>query len=138
MNNKKKRLIALLTGMFFLMTFGVSAQHGTGTGGGTGGGMGRDFGNKKPEDRAKQITSMMKEQLKLTADQEKKTYAINLKYAQKNEEVKKLKDEATQRKTLQANNKDRDKELQGVFTADQFKSYQKLLEERRNKRRGGD
>jgi HD-GYP domain-containing protein (c-di-GMP phosphodiesterase class II) len=138
MNYKKKALFSVFATLFFLMTLGVSAQHGTGTGGGTGGGMGRDFANKKPEDRAKQITSMMKEQLKLNADQEKKAYAINLKYAQKNEEVRKIKDEATQKKTVQTNNKDRDKELQGVFTADQFKAYQKLLEERRNRQKNRD
>jgi hypothetical protein len=135
-NTKSWGFMTFLIGFFALLSFGAFAQHGTGTGGGTGGGFGGGFGNKSPEERAKMITQKMKEQLKLTADQEKKTYAINLKYAKKNEEVRKLTDEAAMRKTIQTNNKDRDNELKGVFTADQFKSYQKMLEERKAQRQG--
>lgn len=136
---KKQRSVSgifatVLAGMLALMSFGVFAQHGTGTGGGYGGG----FGNASPEDRAKRITGMMKDQLKLNADQEKKTYAINLKYAKLNEEAKKKGNDDEIRKAVQSNNKERDNELKGVFTAEQFKSYQKILEERKARQKNRD
>ena len=110
-----------------MLTSSVFAQQGQ-KGGGP--------GAAKPEDRAKRLTEMMKESLKLTAAQEPKVAAINLKYAKKNDDVRKIADTAVQRKTMRANNSQKDAELKGVLTADQFKSYLKYVEEMKTRRRG--
>lgn len=98
------------------------------------GGGGR--GNATPEERAKRLTEMMKESLSLTTAQEPKVSAINLKYAKKMEDVRKISDTAVQRKTAQNLNKQKDGELKTVLTADQFKEYLKQVEEMKARRRG--
>jgi Spy/CpxP family protein refolding chaperone len=97
---------------------------------------GQGFRNAPPEERAKRQTEMMKENLSLTAAQEPKVSAINLKYAKKMEETRKIADTAAQRKTAQSLNKQKDGELKGVLTPEQFKSYVKQLEEMKARRRG--
>ncbi len=97
---------------------------------------GGDFMKATPEERATRLTEMMKENLKLTPAQEPKVSAINLKYAKKNEEIKKISDTTLQRKTLKENNKLKDAELKGVLTPEQFTSYLKLAEEMKARRRG--
>lgn len=98
------------------------------------GGGGR--GNATPEERAKRLTEMMKESLSLTTAQEPKVSAINLKYAKKMEDVRKISDTAVQRKTVQNLNKQKDGELKTVLTASQFKEYLKQVEEMKARRRG--
>jgi len=93
-------------------------------------------GRATPEDRAKRQTEMMKENLKLTAAQEPKIAAINLKYVKKNDDARKIADTAVQRKTMLTNNTQKDAELKGVLTADQFKSYLRFVEEMKARRRG--
>jgi coenzyme F420-reducing hydrogenase alpha subunit len=94
------------------------------------------YGKATPEERAKRLTEMMKENLSLTAVQEPKVSAINLKYAKKVEDVRKTTDTAAQRKALQNLNNQKDGELKTVLTADQFKSYLKQMEEMKARRRG--
>jgi Spy/CpxP family protein refolding chaperone len=113
--------------LIMMISFNLFAQQG---------GKGGDFMKATPEERAKRLTEMMKEKLKLTPAQEPKVSAINLKYAKKNEEIKKISDTATQRKTLRDNNKLKDTELKGVLTPEQFASYLKLAEEMKSRRRG--
>ena len=93
-------------------------------------------GMPSPEDRAKRQTTMMKDNLSLTAVQEPKVNDINLKYARKMDEARKITDTAAQRKTVKSLNQQKDNELKAVFTPDQFKTYQKLMEEFKA-RRGG-
>jgi len=93
-------------------------------------------GSASPEDRAKRQTEMMKESLSLTAAQEPKVSAINLKYAKKMEEVRKVADTAAQRKSAQKLNQQKECELKTVLTAAQFKSYLKQVEEMKARRRG--
>jgi hypothetical protein len=93
-------------------------------------------GNATPEDRANRQTEMMKENLSLTAAQEPKVSAINLKYAKKMEEVRKVADTAAQRKSAQNLNKQKEGELKAILTADQFKLYLKQVEEMKARRRG--
>ena len=97
---------------------------------------GRGHGNQSPEDRAKRQTEMMKENLSLTAAQEPKVSAINLKYAKKMEDVRKITDTVVQRKTFQNLNKQKEGELKVVLTPDQFKSYLKQVEEMKARRNG--
>ena len=93
-------------------------------------------GSASPEDRAKRQTEMMKESLSLTAVQEPKVSAINLKYAKKLEEVRKVADTAAQRRSAQKLNQQKESELKTVLTAAQFKSYLKQVEEMKARRRG--
>lgn len=120
------RLIISATALFIFLTSAMFAQH-------QGPGMGR--GNATPDDRAKRQTEMMKESLSLTAAQEPKVAAINLKYAKKMEEVRKVSDTAVQRKSARDLNKQKEGELKGVLTAEQFKSYLKQVEELKARRR---
>jgi hypothetical protein len=124
---------SILIIMIFIASGGTAyaQQNGTGKGDGTGGG----YGSSTPEERATRLTEMMKEQLKLTAAQEPKVSAINLKYAKKNQEVRAIADTAQRRKTAIANESARDGELKGVFTASQYKEYLKLKEEMKARRR---
>jgi Spy/CpxP family protein refolding chaperone len=93
-------------------------------------------GDASPEDRAKRQTEMMKENLSLTAAQEPKVSAINLKYAKKMEDVRKVADTTAQRKAAENISKQKEGELKAVLTSDQFKSYLKFVEEMKARRRG--
>jgi hypothetical protein len=117
-------ILALLIGFSASVTLNAQPQ-------GKGG-----FGNMKPEDRAKMITERMKEELKLNADQEKKVSEINLRYAKKNQEARKAGDEAAVRKAMDANNAARDGEFKKILTADQFKTYQKMVQEMKARQAG--
>ncbi len=130
MLNQRIRSLRVTIGMIALMLISVTSIYAQGNGPG----MGR--GNASPEDRAKHLTEMMKESLSLTAAQEPKVSAINLKYAKKIEEVRKVADTAVQHKSMQNLNKQKDGELKAVLTADQFKSYLKQVEEMKARRRG--
>lgn len=131
------RNFSLFLFMFFITAAGTAfAQHdGTGKGGGTGGGTGGGYGNATPEERATRLTSMMKEQLKLTAAQEPKVSAINLKFAKKNQDLKAVTDTAQRRKAATAIETARDGELKTVFTSSQYKDYLKLKEEMKARRK---
>ena len=120
------RMMVSLTVLFILSVTAVMARQ-------QGPGMGR--GNATPEERAKRQTEMMKDNLSLTAAQEPKISAINLKYAKKMEEVRKIADTAVMRKSAQNLNKQKEGELKTVLTADQFKSYLKQVEEMKARRR---
>ncbi len=130
MLNKKTRNLRFAIGLIALILISVTSIYAQGNGPG----MGR--GNASPEDRAKHLTEMMKETLSLTAAQEPKVSAINLKYAKKMEDVRKVADTAVQHKSMQNLNKQKDGELKAVLTADQFKSYLKQVEEMKARRRG--
>ena len=109
--------------LFLLLIISVTPAHSQGNPAGKG------HGNQTPEERAKRQTEMMKENLSLTTAQEPKVSAINLKYAKKMEDVRKIADTAVMRKTAQNLNKQKEGELKAVLTADQFKSYLTQVEE---------
>lgn len=121
------KLFAGLILALCLISSTMYAQQGKPGGGG-------GWGKATPEERATRLTEMMKENLKLTAAQEPKVAAINLKYAKKNEEIRSIADTAQQRKTFNATNKQRETEMKAVLTADQFKMYQKQMEELKARR----
>jgi len=125
-SGKLMMVISLVTLLIFTGSAIFAQQHG-------GGGDGK---KPTPEDRARRQTEMMKDNLNLTAAQEPKVAAINLKYAKKNDDARKIADTAVQRKTLQTINTQKDAELKGVLTADQFKIYLKFVEEMKARRRG--
>ena len=128
MKNSMTRNLRFTVGLVILMLISASSVYAQGNQQGSG------KVKASPEDRAKRLTEMMKEGLQLTPAQEPKIAAINLKYAKKNDEVKKMTDTTLMRKTLQANNKLKDTELQGILTPEQFKSYQKQAEQMKARR----
>ena len=94
--------------------------------------------NMPPEDRAKRQTEMMKEALNLTAAQEPKISALNLKYAKKMEEVKTAsKDTAVIRKNAAALNTQKNVELKKILTPDQFTQYEKIIADLKARKRAG-
>ena len=83
-----------------------------------------------PEDRAMKLTAWMKNNLQLTDEQEKSVHEINLKYAGKTEELRNSSEPKGQKfKKLKSYNDDKDNELKGLLTAEQFKTYQAKKEE---------
>jgi len=110
-------IIVALIAMFSMTAMAQQGQKGGGRGGAT------------PEERANRQTEMMKDKLSLTAAQEPKVSAINLKYAKKMEDVRAIADTAARRKTALKLNDQKNGELKVVLTADQYKSYLKQVEE---------
>ena len=83
-----------------------------------------------PAERAAMLTEWMKNNLQLTADQEKQAQEINLKYANKTEELRNSNGTRMQKfKKLKGYNESKDEELKKLFTTDQFKTYQAKKEE---------
>jgi periplasmic protein CpxP/Spy len=120
-------LMVLILTMVTMISSAVVAQ-GPGNGGGR--------GNATPEERAKRQTDMMKDNLSLTAAQEPKVSAINLKYAKKMDDARKIADTAVQRKTTDNLQKQKEGEFKTVLTASQFKDYLKFVEDLKARRRG--
>lgn len=87
-----------------------------------------------PEQRAALQTGFMKNKLKLDTTQVTKVQAINLKYAQKLDPV--MKGDGRKLKMLReamSIQKDKDAELKTALTADQYKQYEAMKEEMREK-----
>jgi hypothetical protein len=111
---------------------------------GTGFSMAQDRGQRNfdPEERAKAQTAELKELLDLNKDQEKKVYDLNLKAG---------KDMAAMREEMQSSggfNEDmrakmmemrekQNQEMKKILSDSQYEKYEKYLEDRRNRRRGG-
>jgi hypothetical protein len=129
LSDSATRYLRLASGVITLLLISVTSVYSQGNNPGQG------KGNASPEDRAKRQTEMMKENLSLTAVQEPKVSSINLKYAKKMEDVRKITDTAVQRKTFQNLNKQKEGELKVVLTPDQFRSYLKQVEEMKARRR---
>ncbi len=98
-------------------------------------GSGGKRGGSTPEERASRQTEMMKDGLNLTSAQEPKVSAINLKYAKKMEDVRKIADTAAMRKSVKSLNQQKESELKTILTAEQFKLYLKQMEEMKARRR---
>ncbi len=83
-----------------------------------------------PEERATKITEWMRINLQLNNDQATQVQTINLKYANKTQELKTQSMSRKQKmQALKDNDKAKDAELKNVLTADQFKAYQAKKEE---------
>jgi len=122
--------IALLLSVLFVFVIAGKAQP-----------QGGPRGPMNPEDMAKRQTEKLKETLKLSADQEKKVYDINLKYAKKRSEMFKAGmqggDRDAMREKMTQMQTEESKEMKTVLTADQYTAYEKYLEEQRQKRMQG-
>jgi hypothetical protein len=91
---------------------------------------------RTPEGRAAALTEKMRTQLPLTDDQVPQVQAINLKYAQKNQQIwaggggrfAKFRE-------LKSSQKDKDKELKAILDKDQYKKYEAMQQEMKDKAR---
>jgi periplasmic protein CpxP/Spy len=95
----------------------------------------RPDANATPEERAKTQTASLTESLKLTEDQQKQVYTLNLDRAKKMQEMRasQNQDRSQMRESMEVFNK----ELAKVLTPEQQEKYAKILEERRANRGGG-
>jgi len=92
------------------------------------------WGQKKtsstPEERATKLTEWMKTNLQLSGDQVTQVQTLNLKYANKTQE---LQTQSLSRKQkmqiLKDNDKAKDAELKNVLTTEQYNNYQVKKEE---------
>jgi len=95
------------------------------------------------QDRAEKLTKEMVKSLNLNASQEEKVAAINLKYAQKNEELlSKGKDadkKSEKRDALKAAkelNEEKQKELKSVLTDEQYQQWTSKKDEKKSELKG--
>ncbi len=89
---------------------------------------------RTPEERAKFQTEWMSRKLDLNETQLSQVEAINLKYAQKNEPVLKSNERKVAKlKKLKSIQNEKDSELKSVLSADQYKTYQELVDEMKEK-----
>ncbi|WP_336516912.1 hypothetical protein [Pollutibacter soli] len=90
--------------------------------------------SKTPAERAARLTEWMNTNLSLTDAQLPEVQKINLKYANKNEEIKNSSGSKMQKgKAVKANDKAKDSELSSVLNPDQYKTYQDKKAELREK-----
>jgi len=95
---------------------------------------------RTPEERADMYTAWIAKTVTLTDDQKTKVAAVNLKYAKLNDEARTddKGNRASTSKDVKANDEQRDTELKGILTADQFEAYttaKQQMEEKRKERR---
>jgi len=97
-----------------------------------------------PEQIATKTTDWMKSTLSLNEDQTAQVKDLNLKYAQKNTDLKKSSMSRRQKlETLKANDDAKEAQLKRIFTADQYKTWsvkkeemKELMKEKIKKNRG--
>lgn len=89
---------------------------------------------KTPEEKAKQRTERMVEELGLDAAQQEKVASINLRFAQAMQDVDAIKDETTRKGRESALKTSRDNNLQSVLTQQQYDKMIKVREERKAKK----
>src|SRR5882724_6334463 len=90
-------------------------------------------GPNTAETRAAALTEKMKTELSLTDDQYPQVQALNLKYAQKNAEIFKGSDgKFAKFRALKSSQKAKNKEMKVILNKDQYKRYEKMVEEMKN------
>jgi hypothetical protein len=81
-------------------------------------------------DRAKKMSDKMKTELSLDSATYVNVYAINLKYAEKNAEIRNGSEgKLAKLKSIKASNEEKEKEMKGVLSKEQFKKYKELQKE---------
>ena len=86
------------------------------------------------EGRAAALSAKMKTDLSLTDTQYPQIQAINLKYAQKNEDIfKGSEGRFAKFKSLKSSQKEKSKEKKAVLTSDQYTKYKEMMEEMKSK-----
>ena len=95
----------------------------------------RPDANATVEQRAENQTKMMMESLKLTEDQQKQIYALNLGRAKQMEEMRS--GGSPDREKMRASMETFNTEVTKILTPEQQETYKKMMEERRNRGGGG-
>lgn len=86
--------------------------------------------------RAEALTEKMKTKLSLTDEQVPQVQAINVKYAQKNQEIwAGSGGKFAKFRALKSSQKAKGKEMKAVLNKDQYKKYEEMVEEMKNKAR---
>ncbi len=89
---------------------------------------------KTPEEQAKKLTDKMKSELTLTDTQYQPVYDINLKYANKGQDLmKSTEDKKAKMEAMKSTMADKDNELKAVLTPDQYKKYEGMKKEMKSK-----
>ncbi|ASU34082.1 hypothetical protein [Mucilaginibacter xinganensis] len=124
MKTNSKLLVILFIAAISLSTVSrTNAQPGT-----------KNMKDSTPEERAQFQTNMMKSKLKLDSGQVSKIREINLKYAKKIQPIITGSDgRFSKMKQAMALQKQKDSELQNVFSKDQYQQYQAFEQEMKNK-----
>ena len=98
-------------------------------------------GNYDPEETAKKQTEVLKKELDLNKEQEKKVYEVVLDGAYKIDKMRKEMQTSGSREGMREKfgemRKEQNKEMKKILTDDQYKKYEKYLEERRARRGQG-
>lgn len=120
--NHKIKFVIVSFALFFFATQAYS-QNGGGP-------------NMTPEERAQRQTDNMAETLSLSEAQKEKIYEVNLKFANKMKEAREAADGdwASMRETMVGLRNESQEEIKKYLTDEQFQKWQKIQEERREKR----
>ncbi len=99
-------------------------------------------GNYDPVESAKKQTEVLKKELDLNKEQEKKVYKVVLDGANKMDKMRKeMQSGGGDRDAMRAKfgemRKEQNKEMKKILTDEQYKKYEKYLEERRARRGQG-
>ncbi len=91
-------------------------------------------GKKTPEQRAEMVTNALDKEVALTQVQKDKVYAINLRSAQKNQEIRKQTDltEEQKKEKLKSNNQNRRKLVMAELTEEQRKVLKEKKKAKKN------
>ncbi|RCK74050.1 MAG: hypothetical protein IGBAC_2197 [Ignavibacteriae bacterium] len=96
-------------------------------------------GMPNAEERAKFLTERLKVDLKLENKQIPKVNEILLKYSKKVDSLRnQTKSRQEMMEIMKKNMKEQDNEIKNVLTKEQFKKYEKIMEENRNRMRKRD
>lgn len=94
------------------------------------------YGFPSAEERAARTTEKLKSELKLSEKQLKQVNEVVLKYAKKGEEMRdKSKDRSEMMQNMKKLTSEQDQELKIILTKEQFKKYEKIMEENRSRMR---
>jgi len=94
---------------------------------------GQDREQRSPEERAKNYTDRLTEQLDLTAEQQKKFYEMSLEENKASREMRAERN--NNREAMQKRMKERQQKLEAILTPEQLSKYKALRREQMNKRR---
>jgi periplasmic protein CpxP/Spy len=102
----------------------------------------RGSGNFDPKEMAKRQTEQLTEELDLNKDQQKKVLELNEKYSEKMSAMfQDMRsgggDREAMREKMGKMREEQNKEMKKILTEDQYKKYEKYLEERRSRRGQG-
>lgn len=90
---------------------------------------------KTPEERAAFQTEWMQENLELSEAQTAQVGSLNLKYAQKMEQIKSIEGRISQLKEARVIHEEKNLELEQILSKEQFKTYTDKQKELRKKMR---